>query len=198
MVFANFAKTKSDRWDNWLPLTSRLESTAPTVGAAVLVVLLLVCQYHSITRCVSSEATRSLSSELSSLRQRHLQGDLWMAECCKEQQGTTFADVNAHHQHGIVERRIRQLQELACMMLIHTLTRWKDSSVTANLWPYAIRHASNAIKNTPSFQDPEQRVPTALFAATKAMSNPKHWKSFGLPIYVLDNNLQGCQGPYHK
>jgi hypothetical protein len=36
-----------------------------------------------------------------------------------------------------------------------------------------------------------------MFTATKVASNPKHWKPFGLPAYVLDNNLQG-QGPFHK
>ena len=121
---------------------------------------------------------------------------LWMEECRKEQQGMSFAGVNAHHQNGIAERRIRELQELARSMLIHATARWKDS-VTANLWPYAIRHACDAINHTPSFQDPERRAPMELFAATRVTSNSKHWKPFGSPVYVLDNDLQG-QGPFHK
>jgi hypothetical protein len=62
---------------------------------------------------------------------------LWLEACRKEQQGKTFAVVNAHHQNGIAERRIRELQELGRTMLIHASTRWEDN-VTANLWPYAI------------------------------------------------------------
>ena len=121
---------------------------------------------------------------------------LWMEECRKEHQGMTFAGVNAHHQNGIAERRIRELQELARLMLIHATSRWKDS-VTANLWPYAIRHACDAINHTPSFQDLERRASMELFAVTKVTCNPKHWKLFGSPVYVLDNDLQG-QGPFHK
>jgi Reverse transcriptase (RNA-dependent DNA polymerase) len=120
----------------------------------------------------------------------------WLEACRKEQQGMTFAGVNAHHQNGIAERRIRELQELARTMLIHASSRWKDS-VTANLWPYAIRNASEAINHTPSFQDSERRAPIELFTSTKVASNPKHWKPFGSPVYVLDNDLQG-QGPFHK
>jgi hypothetical protein len=30
-----------------------------------------------------------------------------------------------------------------------------------------------------------------MFTATKVASNPKHWKPFGSPVYLLDNDLQG-------
>jgi hypothetical protein len=49
--------------------------------------------------------------------------DLWLEACRKQQQGMTFAGVNAHHQNGIAKRQIRDLQELAWMMLIHASTR---------------------------------------------------------------------------
>ena len=120
----------------------------------------------------------------------------WVEACRKDGQGMTYAGVNAHHQNGIAERRIRELQELARAMLIHANARWKGS-VTANLWPYAIRMASEAVNNTPSFQDPNKRTPIELFSGTKATSNPKHWKPFGCPTYVLDNDLQGRK-PFHK
>jgi hypothetical protein len=108
----------------------------------------------------------------------------------------SYAGVNAHHQNGVAERRIRELQELARAMLIHANFRWKDS-VTANLWPYAIRMASDAVNNTPSFQDPARRAPIEMFTGSKVVSNPKHWKPFGCPVYVLDNSLQG-RNPFHK
>ncbi len=36
----------------------------------------------------------------------------WMEACRKDQLGMAFAGVNAHHQNGHAERRIRELQEL--------------------------------------------------------------------------------------
>ncbi len=102
----------------------------------------------------------------------------WMEACRKDQQAMSFAGVNAHHQNGHAERRITELQELARAMLIHASTQWKDS-VTANLWPYAIRNANEAVNNAPSFQDPNRRTPIDMFAGTKVSSNPKHWKPLG-------------------
>ena len=46
-------------------------------------------------------------------------------------------------------------------------------------------------------QDPERRTPIELFTSTKVSSNPNHWKPFGCPAYVLDNNLQSRR-PFHK
>ena len=75
-------------------------------------------------------------------------------------------------------------------MLIHANARWKDS-LTPNLCPYAIRIANDAISKTPSFQDQTKRTSIDLFAETKVSSNPNYWKSFGSPVYVLENELQG-------
>ena len=110
----------------------------------------------------------------------------------------SYAGVNAHHQNGIAERRIRELQELARTMLIHANARW-NNSVTANLWPYAIQMANEAVNHMPSFQDREKRLPIELFTGSSVSSNPKHWKPepFGCPTYVLDNELQGSK-PFHK
>jgi hypothetical protein len=83
--------------------------------------------------------------------------NLWVESCKKAGQGMTYAGVNAHHQNGIAERRIRELQELARAMLIHASSRWKGS-VTANLWPYAIRTANEAINHTPSFQHADRAI----------------------------------------
>ena len=43
----------------------------------------------------------------------------WVEECRQSKQDLTFAGVNAHHQNGIAERRIRELQETTRAMLIH-------------------------------------------------------------------------------
>ena len=101
-----------------------------------------------------------------------------------------FAGVNAHHQNGIAERRIRELQELTRTMLIFANRRW-PKMVTANLWPYALRMANTVYNVTPSLQDKERRSPDQQFSFSGAVNlNPKHWKPFGCPVYALKNELQ--------
>ena len=112
---------------------------------------------------------------------------LWTDACKKAGQGLTFAGVNAHHQNGIAERRIKEIQEMARTMLVHANSRWPDS-VTANLWPYAVRTANDAINNTPCLQDGDKRTPAEIFSKSKVVSNPKHWKPFGCPVYVLNRS----------
>jgi len=120
----------------------------------------------------------------------------WVDACRLDGQGMTFAAVNAHHQNGIAERRIRELQELARAMLTHANARWSDT-ITANLWPYAIRNANDAVNHTPSMQDAARRSPVEIFSNSKVATNPKHWKPFGCPTYVLTNELQSNR-PFHK
>jgi hypothetical protein len=122
--------------------------------------------------------------------------NLWVEECKRQGQGLTFAGVNAHHQNGVAERKICELQDMARTMLIHANSRWPDG-VTTNLWPYAIRMANEAINNTPSFQDKNRKTPVELFANSNVTANPKHWKPFGCPVFVLDNQLQSGN-PFHK
>ena len=115
-------------------------------------------------------------------------------ECRSKGQPLTFAGVNAHHQNGMAERRIRELQELTRTSLIHANRRWPNAT-TANLWPYALRMACLAYNSTPSLQDAKRRTPEQVFAKSEVSINKKHWKPFGCPVYVLDNDLQ--QGKSH-
>jgi transposase InsO family protein len=43
----------------------------------------------------------------------------WVLACRAKGQNLSFTGVNAHHQNGMAERRIRLLQELTRTMLIH-------------------------------------------------------------------------------
>ena len=45
----------------------------------------------------------------------------------------------------MAERRIRELQESGRTMLIHAQRRW-PSTVTTNLWPYAVRVRSRSVR----------------------------------------------------
>jgi hypothetical protein len=108
-----------------------------------------------------------------------------------------FAGVNAHdHQNGVAEQCIKELQEMAWTMVIHANKRWPNS-VTVNLWPYALRTANKALNNTPSLQDKDRRSQMEIFTKSKIVCNPKHWKPFGCPVYVLGNALQ-ARSPFHK
>jgi hypothetical protein len=57
--------------------------------------------------------------------------------------------------------------------------------------------ANEVINSTPSFQDDQKRTPIEIFANTKVSANPKHWKPFGCPAYVLESALQSNK-PFHK
>jgi len=121
----------------------------------------------------------------------------WIDECRRNGQGLTFAGVNAHHSNGLAERRIRSLQDLTRAMLIHSNRRWTMAS-TANLWPYALRMANDAINETPNLKDPEGRSPAQLFSKSHIHTHAKHWMPFGCPVYVLENELQTGKGIHHK
>ena len=120
----------------------------------------------------------------------------WMNNCNQLDQAMTFAGDNAHHQNGIAERRIKELQDMARTMLIHANNRWPQC-ITANLWPYAVRAASEALNNAPSLQHQKRKSPLQLFSKSEVLVNPKHYQPFGCPAYVLDNALQ-AQQPFHK
>ena len=113
----------------------------------------------------------------------------WVKACRAKEQGLTFAAVGAHHTNGKAERRIRELQEMARTMLLHTNKRWPEA-IDAHLWPYAIRYANDSINAIPNMQDPKRRSPLQIFARTDIHINRKHWKPFGCPVYTLEDDLQ--------
>jgi hypothetical protein len=117
--------------------------------------------------------------------------------CRNKGQALSFAGLNAHHQNGIAKHKIHSLQELAQTMLIHANKRW-SKAVLANLWPYAIRMANYVLNKTPNMQDKMKRTAQQIFSQTNVQVNPKHWKPFGCPIYVLDSKIQGGLGIFHK
>ena len=120
----------------------------------------------------------------------------WVNDCREHRQGLSFAGVNAHHQNGLAERRIRSLQDMTRAMLIHANKRWK-SAITPNLWPYAMKMATDVMNETPNMQDPQRRSSEQMFSKTIVHHNIKHQKTFGCPIYVLENKLQTGK-IYHK
>ena len=120
----------------------------------------------------------------------------WQEHCKQMHQTLTFAGVNAHHQNGRAERRIRLLQDVARTQLIHASHHWPTVHITP-LWPYALLCANHAINNTPNMQNNQRMTPLQLFSSTTVHSNPKDQQPFACPIYVLKSELQQ-QKPFHK
>ena len=61
----------------------------------------------------------------------------------------TGCGVNAHFQNGMAEKRIGDLQDQTTTMLLRAESKWPDI-ISANLWPYALREANEALNSTPS------------------------------------------------
>ena len=105
-------------------------------------------------------------------------------------QTLSFCGVNAHHENGKVERRIRELQENARTMLIHAHKRWPEA-ISVHLWPYALRMANEMFNSMPSIST--SKIPISVFSDTQVVPNPKMWHTFGAPAFVLNAKLQAGQ-----
>ena len=107
--------------------------------------------------------------------------------CIASNQSVSFCGVNAHHQNGIAERRIKDLRESARSMLLLAKHNW-PTAITENLWPFALRHASLIRRNSARTT---AHSPLGLFAGvTSVTPNLSSFHTFGCPTYVLDNALQ--------
>jgi hypothetical protein len=62
-------------------------------------------------------------------------------------QTLTFCGVNAHHQNGVAERRIQDLADRTRSMLVNA--RHRNPFATDNLWPFALRLASEIDRTIP-------------------------------------------------
>jgi hypothetical protein len=58
-------------------------------------------------------------------------------------QTISFCGVGAHHQNGIAEKRIGDLQRRATTLLLYAQRRWPDA-INTHLWTYAIRAANDS------------------------------------------------------
>jgi hypothetical protein len=64
------------------------------------------------------------------------------------QQTMSFCGVGAHHQNGVAEKKIRDLQEAARTMMLHAAIPWPMAH-SVSLWSYAIRVAVDIMNSTP-------------------------------------------------
>lgn len=67
--------------------------------------------------------------------------------CLTSRQTFSFCGSNAHHQNGIVERRIRDLRNSAQSMLLMAKHNWPDA-ITTHLWSFALKYFSQIRQHT--------------------------------------------------
>jgi len=115
---------------------------------------------------------------------------------CKAQgqESPTLCGVNAHHQNGKAERRVRELQDTARAILVHAHTKW-PRAITPNLWPYALRMANDRFNSLPLLSHQDHATPNSLFGHAPRRSIILD-TPFGCPTFVLNNSMQqGNKGP---
>jgi len=112
---------------------------------------------------------------------------MFTSDIAQKGQTISFCGVNAHHQNGIAEKRIRDLSDTARTMLIHANRQWPEA-ISANLWPYAIRMANDVRNATPNTK--ANIAPLEKFSGTTLKTKLSDFHPFGCPAYVLDSNLQ--------
>ena len=103
----------------------------------------------------------------------------WMDDLRTHCQGQSLAGVNAHHQNGVAEKRIRDLQDAAWTMLIHAQQNWPEAINTA-LWPYALRTANDVHKNSTKMLT--GTTPIEDFSQVQVRPKLNHMHIFGCPV----------------
>lgn len=120
----------------------------------------------------------------------------WTEHCRSKGQTVSYCGVGAHHQNGVAEKRIRDLQEGARAAIIHAKRHWPDA-ITTNLWPYALRSANNAHNYTISLK--HKQLPINRFSQVEETNEMRNFHTFGCPSYALHSELQsGNRRSKHK
>jgi transposase InsO family protein len=99
----------------------------------------------------------------------------------------SFSGVGAHHQNGIAEKRIGDLQRRATALLLHAERRWPDA-INSHLWPYAMRAANDSRNSFPNKNSLE--CPISKFTRSSKVPKLGNLHHFGCPVYVLKKEIQ--------
>jgi hypothetical protein len=117
-----------------------------------------------------------------------------------EEKGQTisYCGVGAHHQNGIVEKRIGDLQRTATALLLHAQRRWPDA-INTHLWTYAIRAANDSRNYAPTNE--HDTSPMSRFCATSSVptiQNQQYSSRHALNVSLILNLQSGLVSPqYH-
>ena len=122
----------------------------------------------------------------------------WRNDCQIKMQATRYTGVGAHHQNGIVERKIQTLQDMSRAMLIHAHNKW-NKVITVNLWTLAISYATRCINAIPSSHNDFKSTPEQMYTkSTESSINIIGHHTFGCPVFVLKREMQDNQRIMNK
>jgi hypothetical protein len=113
---------------------------------------------------------------------------LFKDDCKAQGQHLTFCGVGAHHQNGIVERKIKDITLATRTILLHAMRYWPEY-ITTMLWPFAAKCIEDRINNL-TVND-LGITPEMSFSGSQASQvQLKNYHPFGCPCYVLDSRVQ--------
>jgi hypothetical protein len=119
-------------------------------------------------------------------------------------QTLSFCGVNAHHQNGKPENKIKDVTTGGRTALLHAAHRW-PKAINASLWPASLKHYTNLRNSMPTefragakigrkkLPDEYDKSPESRFSGSEVETNLDHFHPFGSPVYVLENSLQALQ-----
>ena len=122
----------------------------------------------------------------------------------KVSQTISFCEVNAYHQNGKAENRIKNLTTNAHTSLIHAAHRW-PAVIDTSLWPVALKNYCNLRNNLPTefivgekqhrkkLPDKYISSPFSKFTGIDSSTNLSYFHPFGSTVYVLKNSLQSLK-----
>ncbi|KAL7461231.1 hypothetical protein ACHAXS_001651, partial [Conticribra weissflogii] len=102
-------------------------------------------------------------------------------------QEISFCAVGAHHQNGIVERKIKDLTLITRTLLLHAKRHWPEM-ITTMLWPQALKAAETRLNYLTL--NAEGRSPISRFALVESQVFIRDFHTWGCPAFVLDGRLQ--------
>ena len=110
----------------------------------------------------------------------------FMDHCAASGQRISYCGVNAHHQNGIAERAIRDIQDQARKQLLHAKAKW-PAAVDLALWPYALRYAVHVHNMAPVRENNESCM--TKFTGVRVEMKMRHMHTLFCPVFALQNEL---------
>jgi hypothetical protein len=92
---------------------------------------------------------------------------------------------------GTIEHRIRELQDHARTMLMHSSKRW-FSPIKTHLYPYALQMANATSNSTPPSSG--NRFQANISRNRGSLRRPRTATIFGTPVYLLSNAMTAERG----
>ena len=114
-----------------------------------------------------------------------------MQELLKNDQTLSLSGVGAAHQNGVAERAIKTVVSIARTMMLHAAMRSPEGTISAELWPMAMDHATWIYNQIPKYDtglSPQQHWTQSTFDDVKTTLGNLH--VWGCPTYVLEPKLQ--------